>query len=417
MKRKIKNSFRQKSALNLLIIVLALFLTVLAPPAAAEINWDVSPTHPAVGDILVISGTAAPNEKINAQVSFEKEIPVSRGRYMYVIDGVEIPEGKNIFTVRAEGVNDLNVRVKTNVWVTLSTDANNGIASISQSSVPPGTYKAKIDGTAQSGKSSVDLKITASQPINAGPDGNFIYSYNTSSIPEGNFTIVIENCMRTITLSPEKKVLLLSFDPSIASLCENLTLETEIIANTFPYGLENCTLNVEIEDPEIAEIIAVTFPEWADGSSSELPASSVSMTCLDTSKKIESGAENIVLGNLALFGKKAGKTNISITVTEMTDDWGDPIKTIVLEGSLEVSSATSLTPLPGYENPPLDLNEDGIYEDVTGNGIFNFIDLQQYFYNILWMVENYPAEKFDFNGNERIDFNDLIRMLFTMYNR
>ncbi|MDD4497874.1 MAG: hypothetical protein PHV51_06980 [Methanosarcinaceae archaeon] len=155
----------------------------------ASINWDISSENPSLGDTLIIRGTAAPNEKLRVEVSFEKEASVSDGEYYYEIEEVKIPEGDNTFTVRAEGVNDLYVRVKKVIWINLKEEATDGVASITQSHVPAWTYKVVIDGEAQSGKSTVDLKITAAQTIEADSEGKFEYSYKTSSMPAGDFKI------------------------------------------------------------------------------------------------------------------------------------------------------------------------------------------------------------------------------------
>ena len=77
---------------------------------------------------------------------------------------IKIPEGlNNFFTVEAEGAKNLNVRVKKVIWVTKSSEASGDTAIVSQSNVPPGTYKIKIDGNAEKRVPKVNLNITASQ--------------------------------------------------------------------------------------------------------------------------------------------------------------------------------------------------------------------------------------------------------------
>ena len=185
------------------LTALFLALLIVCPAAASSaLGWDVSPSKPYVGDTLVISGTAAPNEELATAVSFEKTVPVSGGEYEYEVGEVKVPDGENNrFTVRAEGVKDLNVQVKKYLWLPpLSTDAASGVAVISQSHVPSMTYEVKIYGAALTGESGVHLKVTASSTINSDSEGKFTYKYNTGKMPAGDYEINIGGVSKTITL-------------------------------------------------------------------------------------------------------------------------------------------------------------------------------------------------------------------------
>ncbi len=68
--------------------------------------------------------------------------------------------------------------------------------------------------------------------------------------------------------------------------------------------------------------------------------------------------------------------------------------------------------VPGGSAVPHDLNHDGLYRDVDGNGILDFNDVVVYFNQMDWIAENEPVGAFDFNKNGQIDFNDIV-MLFN----
>jgi hypothetical protein len=160
-----------------------------------------------VGDTLKIKGSASPEENIDISVTFEKTVPVSEGTFEYVLDCVQIPGGfNNRFTVEAREAKDLNVRLKMLTWLTKSSTASGGTATISQSSVPPGTYTIRIDGDANEGASNVNLKITVFQGIESNSKGDFSYSYNTNAIPPGDFIINVGGITKTVTIKSEEKV-------------------------------------------------------------------------------------------------------------------------------------------------------------------------------------------------------------------
>jgi len=70
----------------------------------------------------------------------------------------------------------------------------------------------------------------------------------------------------------------------------------------------------------------------------------------------------------------------------------------------------TVLPLPGYTNSPTDPDNDGIYEDLNGNGRLDFADVVLYFNQMTWISNNEPIAAFDLNGNGRIDFADIVAL-------
>jgi hypothetical protein len=188
-----------------MVTSLSILILVLISPASASVySWDFSPQEPVCGDIISIKGNASPEENVDVFVTFEKTVPVSSGKFEYILEDVKIPEGlNNRFTVEARGAKNLNVRVKIIIWVTKHSKASGNVATVSQSNVPPGNYIIKIDGDAAEGTSNVDLRITAFQGIKADSKGDFSYSYNTKAVPCGDFEIKVGDIKKKVTIQPE----------------------------------------------------------------------------------------------------------------------------------------------------------------------------------------------------------------------
>lgn len=204
---KIKTVRSKRKDIIFGVLFTFVLMCLLISPVAAAIEWTISPSDPIVGDTLKIQGTAFPEEKIKVEVSFEKEIPVSsEGRYEYLLEGVKVPKGDNTrFTVNASEVKNLHVGVKKVVWVNMRSTASEGFATISKANIPPWTYnKILIDGNALS-NSPVYLEIKASQILKADSDGKFEYSYDTSSIPEGEFRIMIGDVEKIVELNSKEQ--------------------------------------------------------------------------------------------------------------------------------------------------------------------------------------------------------------------
>ena len=105
-------------------------------------------------------------------------------------------------------------------------------------------------------------------------------------------------------------------------------------------------MNVALSSPGIARISAVTMPDWAslknvDGT---LPAESVNLTAVDLSDTVQKGATKVAMATLTVDGVSAGTTSIVLTVSELTDDNGDPIQFTTTQAGISVGGSNQ-TPL------------------------------------------------------------------------
>lgn len=179
-----------------------LLLGAVSFPANAKVeDWEVSPENPKIGDTLIISGLASPEEEVEVLISFEKTVPVYLREYAYEFENIEILNFNNLFTVRAEGVENLKVKMKMVLAKTESIWADEGIATVSYTGISPGEYKVRVEGMAEDGASGVNLKVTTVQKLKAGKDGKFSYIYRTESLPSGKLEIRLGNSEREVVFS------------------------------------------------------------------------------------------------------------------------------------------------------------------------------------------------------------------------
>ncbi|AKB36571.1 cell surface protein [Methanosarcina siciliae C2J] len=247
---------------------------------------------------------------------------------------------------------------------------------------------------------------TAQNPVHAySAAGNYTVNLTVENAAGSDFELksdyikVSEISGSTVTLY---------FDPASSSVSENESTEINLVASNFPAGLSGYNLTVVIDDPDVAEIVDIEYPTWAlITENSTLPGTSIYMKTVDLEDSVQEGAADVVLATLTVSGKEKGSANLSIGVKRLEEDSGDSIEPALLAGTIEV---TLLSPLPDQEYAPKDLDGDGLYEDLTGNGEFSFVDIVAYFHNMDWIEENMQVEYFDFNGNGRIDFDDVVRM-------
>ncbi|MGB9927018.1 MAG: hypothetical protein ACPK85_01280 [Methanosarcina sp.] len=193
-----------KGKFSTLLLVFG-FLISLSTTASAAVDWKISESNLTVGNALKIKGTASPGETIKTEISFDKKLSVSKGKYRYLVENIEIPPmPNNLFTVTVEGVQSLNVGVKNGIWVTYSPKVSGGIATVTQANMPARTYSVLVSGDAIKEKADVNLKVKAYQTSKADSTGKFEYIINTSTMPPGKYKVKIGNSEKTIELKSKK---------------------------------------------------------------------------------------------------------------------------------------------------------------------------------------------------------------------
>jgi parallel beta-helix repeat protein len=201
--------------------------------------------------------------------------------------------------------------------------------------------------------------------------------------------------------------IILSFVPVAAEVIKDQTTEIQITADALPEGLSGYNFTVTIDDPAVAEIVAIKYPAWANlTENSSLPGSSVYLKTADITSQVGAGEENIVLATIIVSGNEMGSASLTLDVHRFDDDNGSEIEAGLEVGTLEVTMVS----IPGQTASPQDLDGDGFYEDLTGDGSFSFVDVEVFFHQMDWIEDNLLIEDFDLNGNGRIDFDDIVDM-------
>jgi hypothetical protein len=136
---------------------------------------------------------------VNVQVSYEQSVPVLNGAYQFVLRGIVIPAGSNSITVKTINVKSMSVGLKQGIWTTITAKVVNGVSTLTQNNISPGTYDAIIYGN--SGASSIQLSVTASKTLTADSKGNYTYVYNSAGMPKGKYTVKVGSVSKSFVLN------------------------------------------------------------------------------------------------------------------------------------------------------------------------------------------------------------------------
>ena len=173
-----------------------------------------------------------------------------------------------------------------------------------------------------------------------------------------------------------------------------------------PNGLSGFELTVSV-NPSVALIKRVEFPGFGLNESSGAPGSDVSIKAVDINNVVKPGDTNFELAVLVIEGISTGDAALNIEVKELDDDHGNPIFADIKPGRVVV--LLSPPPIPA-QREPRDLDGDGLFEDLNGNGRLDFADVVLFFKHKDFIEVNWGASLTDFNGNGRLDFDDIVKL-------
>lgn len=168
------------------------------------------------------------------------------------------------------------------------------------------------------------------------------------------------------------------------------TINVNLILTSAPEGLQQYLFALNLSDPNIAiftSIESVAIPGDLFQLVS-LSASRIEFRALDLNNDIRPGAQDIILASITLGGISEGEASIILEAEAFVDDRGVKIDPQVQNGQVIVGTSSQqppaeINPTPGRVAPrplptaasaPQDLDGDGLFEDVNGDGLVNADD-------------------------------------------
>jgi PKD repeat protein len=99
---------------------------------------------------------------------------------------------------------------------------------------------------------------------------------------------------------------------------------------------------------------------------------------------------------------------VSVTAAAVDSEGGDTDDAVAT--TYTIGASVFDAPVPGGDGVPTDVDGDGRHEDVDGDAAVTFADVVTLFVALESTPVQSTPEAFDFNGNGRIDFIDVIEL-------
>jgi PKD repeat protein len=197
-----------------------------------------------------------------------------------------------------------------------------------------------------------------------------------------------------------------------ASLGPGGTADVNLTLERAPQGLAgyNLTVAVSVAETSGVRVTGATAPAVFNTSVTETTVGPENQTAeiraADIKTAVEANETDISLGEVTVAADETADVSevaVTVSLSRIDDDTGSPIDIKSQNGTISV---TEQPPLAENLNPPTDPDNDGVFEDVNGNGRLDFSD-------VVALFENLPDARApfqDFNDNGRIDFDDIVEL-------
>ncbi|ADB59523.1 protein of unknown function DUF839 [Haloterrigena turkmenica DSM 5511] len=201
-------------------------------------------------------------------------------------------------------------------------------------------------------------------------------------------------------------------EASSVAVSHGATGEVNLTLSSIPDGLAGGRVTVSVEHADVAAIADASYHdalELTSGPSIDGDGSSVEFRFADLEDEIGATLDDVTLATLDLEGVGTGTTDVTIEVHSLDDDDGLAIDTqarpgVVVVGPPPVGEGS------GSGRAPTDLDGDGLFEDVNGNGRLDYQDVTLLFEHLEDDAVQLNEAAFDFNDNGRIDYDDVVAL-------
>jgi secreted PhoX family phosphatase len=184
----------------------------------------------------------------------------------------------------------------------------------------------------------------------------------------------------------------------------------DLTMSSVPGGLSGGSLTLSVGDASVATFTGATLSDEFGLTKTTVSedGSTAMVTFTDIEKSVQGDLAEITLGSLELEGTGTGTTDITIEVGSVDDDEGNSLEVETRSG-LVVTGPSAIDSVGGGD-APTDPDNDGLYEDVNGNGRMDYDDIVLLFEQFDSDAVRMNEAAYDFNENGKLDYDDVVEL-------
>jgi ribosome-associated translation inhibitor RaiA len=183
--------------------------------------------------------------------------------------------------------------------------------------------------------------------------------------------------------------------------------KANVVLSKAPEGVAGFNITVSVNGEKV-NIIAASAGDEFDLSIADSDTDTAMIRGVDINRKVEAGAENVTLAEVYVRAATDADGTVEINITDVEVLENDEAKSIPVSVSGATLEVHNVAPIV-YDQTPTDINADGLYADIDGNGELTRNDT-------IVFLKHFNSEaiqghdEYDFDGNGKVSYNDIVAL-------
>lgn len=209
-----------------------------------------------------------------------------------------------------------------------------------------------------------------------------------------------DSTLGTLIVEDDRSEINISLHPTDGEVAPAERQTYDVVVENASDGINSFDLNVTLGNGDVGEFTEYELINTPDVDNTALSNTTVNFR-IEMGDNAYAPADETTIARVIVYanGGNGDSTQIDLENVEITDTNYTPYEIgTTTSAVLHISDDEEIPPVIG-ENPPTDPDNDGLYEDINGDGQFDVFDVQAFFNNINSEPIQNNAELFDFDGS------------------
>lgn len=284
------------------------------------------------------------------------------------------------------------------------TDTQSGVGSVIANASSFGAGTVRLDDATTDGRYTATFTVDASEA--AQPETAY-------QIPI-NATDNAGNTNRTVAAGPLKLGSVetaVSIVPSSQQVTATNTTTFDIVVEDATGGIGAWTLNVTQSGGAAANITNVSLNGTPEQQTVSIAANNDSVS-IEATDGDTADTGRVPIATITVAGDEIGESAFDLNLTNVETEAGFTYNVTATGGAELTTTPPAVRSI--YTGPPTDIDGDGQFEDINGNGNFTIVDVQAFYASReSAAIQNYP-ERYNYNDIGDVDIVDVQRLYFEL---